>query len=85
MQEQGDNLIDLCKYSFDKRVRKGADNPTIVDMARVTCPPELVEMTQVKRSDDPEEVYEITEELRPADYQNGGAEVEPCRCMGNQT
>ena len=48
-------------------------------MARVTCPEELVEMTQVKRSDDPSEVYEITEDLRPSDYQSGGAEVEPCR------
>ena len=64
-------------------MRLGATNPTIVDMARVTCPPELVEMTQVKRTDDPgypdEEVYEIEEANRPSDYQNGGAEVEPCR------
>ena len=36
----------LFRYSFDKRVRKGADNPTIVDMARVKCPAELVELTQ---------------------------------------
>ena len=41
--------IQLCpsfRYSFDNRVRKGADNPTIVDMARVKCPAELVEFTQ---------------------------------------
>ena len=38
----------LFRYSFDKRVRKGADNPTIVDMARVKCPAELVELTQVR-------------------------------------
>ena len=38
----------LChfRYSFDKRVRNGADNPTIVDMARVKCPAELIELTQ---------------------------------------
>ena len=76
-------LLSNYRYSFDKRVRKDADNPTIVDMARVTCPPELVLMSQVKRTDDPgypdEEVYEIMEENRPADYQNGGTAVEPCR------
>ncbi len=54
-------------------------------MARVTCPPELVEMTQVKRTDDPgyadgEEVYDILEENRPSDYQDGATSVEPCRC-----
>merc|ERR1711872_758119 len=31
MTATGDNLIELCKYSFDKRVRLGATNPTIVD------------------------------------------------------
>ena len=38
--------LDHFRYSFDKRVRNGADNPTIVDMARVKCPAELVELTQ---------------------------------------
>ena len=56
------------RYSFDKRVRMGADNPTIADMARVKCPPELVELTQVERSDDPD-TYEILEENRPSAYQ----------------
>ena len=57
-----------CRYSFDKRVRMGADNPTIADMARVKCPPELVELTQVQRADDPD-TYEILEENRPSAYQ----------------
>jgi len=78
MEMAEDNLIDLCKYSFDKRVRKGPQNPTIVDMARVECPVELVEMTQIKRKDDPS-TYEIEEANRPPAYQNG-AEIEPCHC-----
>ncbi len=76
----GDDLINLCKYSFDKRLRVGMTNPTIVDMARVTCPDELVFLTQVQRSDDPVDTYTIEEENRPTDYKNGGANVEPCRC-----
>ena len=63
MVAAGDNLIELCKYSFDKRARLGASNPTIVDMARVECPAELVEMTQLKRNDDPP-TYTIEEENR---------------------
>ena len=63
METAGDNLIELCKYSFDKRARLGASNPTIVDMARVECPAELVEMTQLKRKDDPD-TYEIEEQNR---------------------
>jgi len=78
MVAAGDNLIELCKYSFDKRARLGASNPTIVDMARVECPAELVEMTQLKRNDDPS-TYSIEEENRPSAYQNG-ATIGPCRC-----
>ncbi|XP_059084701.1 uncharacterized protein LOC131881768 [Tigriopus californicus] len=78
MSAQGDNLVDLCKYSFDKRVRLGSSNPTIVDMARVECPAELVELTQIKRSDDPK-TFEITEANRPGPYQNNPV-IEPCRC-----
>ena len=63
MVAAGDNLIELCKYSFDKRARLGGSNPTIVDMARVECPAELVEMTQLKRNDDPL-TYNIEEENR---------------------
>jgi hypothetical protein len=41
-----DNLIDLCEYSFDKKVRgSNGENPTIVDLARVECPSELYEFT----------------------------------------
>jgi len=55
MKSAGDNLITLCEYSFDKKVRleTNPSNPTIQDMARVKCPPGLVELTQIQRSDDP--------------------------------
>ena len=53
-------------------MRNGADNPTIVDMARVKCPAELVELTQIERADDPE-TYEIEEENRPEPYQGGNS------------
>ena len=39
-----------------------------MDMARVECPPELVEMTQIKRSDDPA-TFTIEEANRPPPYQ----------------
>jgi len=78
MEADGDNLVDLCKYSFDKKVRNGPANPTISDMARVQCPDELVEMTQVKRKDDPA-TFNIEEANRPGAYQNG-ATIEPCHC-----
>ena len=78
MEAAGDNLIELCKYSFDMRTRLGASNPTIVDMARVECPAELVEMTQLKRHEDPAK-YEIEEENRPSAYQNG-ATIGACQC-----
>jgi len=79
MAANGDNLVDMCKYSFDKRVRLGADNPTIVDMARVDCPAELVEMTQVQRNDEPG-TFVMEEANRPSDYQNGAPNVTPCQC-----
>jgi len=79
MAANGDNLVDLCKYSFDKRVRLGAVNPTIVDMARVECPAELVHMTQLQRSDNPA-TFLIEEPNRPAEYQNGAPTLEPCYC-----
>ena len=47
-------------------------------MARVECPAELVEMTWLKRNDDPS-TFEIEEANRPGAYQNG-APIEPCRC-----
>lgn len=54
MVSHGDDLITLCQYGFDKKVRhEGGANPTILDLKRVRCPPELVEFTWFQRSDDP--------------------------------
>lgn len=58
MQAAGDDLVSLCEYSFDLGARgDGADygpaNPTILSIGRVQCPEELVQMTQIQRSDDP--------------------------------
>jgi len=79
MQEAGDTLVDMCKYSFDQRVRKGPQNPTIVDMARVKCPAGLTDMTQIKRTDDPN-TFSIEEANRPTPYQNGAPDLKSCRC-----
>lgn len=49
-----DDLRDLCRYAFDKKVRgEGGMNPTILDLKRIECPKELYDLTQIKRSDDP--------------------------------
>lgn len=57
MAAAGDDLISLCEYSFDMNVRLDIDgetsNPTIRDLARVKCPAGLIEMTQLRRNDDP--------------------------------
>jgi len=55
MKNAGDDLISLCQYSFDKKVRleSNPSNPTILDMKRVKCPAALVELTQLQRTDDP--------------------------------
>jgi hypothetical protein len=51
---QFDDLVALCEYAFDKKVRgEGGSNPTLLDASRVKCPPELVELTGIQRSDDP--------------------------------
>ena len=58
----------------------GGQNPTIVDMARVECPAELVEMTQIKRTDDPN-TFDIEEANRPEEYQQANVgSLEPCHC-----
>ena len=58
----------------------GGANPTIVDMARVECPVELVEMTQLKRTDDPN-TFDIEEANRPEEYQQANVgNLEPCHC-----
>lgn len=56
MQAAGDDLVSLCEYSFDKKVRleTNPSNPTIHDMARVKCPEGLVQHTWFQRSDDPD-------------------------------
>jgi hypothetical protein len=61
MTAAGDDLVSLCQYSFDKRVRgEGGSNPTLLDISRVTCPEELIFFTQIQRSDDPSpETYAI--------------------------
>jgi len=54
MKEVGDSLIDMCELSFDRGYRyEGGGNPSIQDLSRVECPEELVEFTQMKRTDDP--------------------------------
>jgi len=54
MQTVGDDLVSLCEYSFDQGMRgEGGSNPTILSIGRVQCPEELVQMTQIQRSDDP--------------------------------
>jgi hypothetical protein len=72
MKAAGDNLIDLCEYSFDKKTRlEGGGNPTLLDVSRVKCPEGLVEMTQIQRTDEPK-TYKATAEYRPAGVGNGG-------------
>jgi len=54
MQAAGDDLITLCQYGFDKKVRiEGGDNPTVQDVQRVKCPNELVNFTWMLRNDEP--------------------------------
>jgi hypothetical protein len=54
MKLAGDDLVSLCQYSFDNGVRgNGGENPSILSIGRVQCPDELVELTQIQRSDDP--------------------------------
>jgi len=63
MEEAGDSLVALCEYSWDNNVRlsgAGMDaglcqyNPTLLNVARVQCPSELVAMTWMQRSDEPD-------------------------------
>ena len=54
MQAAGDDLRVLCEYGFDKNVRlEGGGNPSLLDVARVRCPSELVTFTQIQRTDEP--------------------------------
>jgi hypothetical protein len=54
MKSAGDNLQQLCHYSFEKKTRgEGGSNPTLLNAVRVKCPAELVELTGIQRSDEP--------------------------------
>ncbi|CAE7800392.1 Dnah7 [Symbiodinium sp. KB8] len=62
MASAGDSLVRMCEYSFDKKVRVSGEglaagpckyNPTLLDVARVRCPEQLVSLTQMQRSDEP--------------------------------
>lgn len=53
MKAAGDSLVELCQYAWDRGVYR---NPSIVSIARVGCPAELVNLTQFRRSDEPAEV-----------------------------
>lgn len=56
MKSAGDDLVTLCEYGFDNGARQeGGGNPSIQSIARVKCPAELVELTQMQRNDDPSE------------------------------
>ena len=55
MKAAGDDLVALCEYGFDKKVRgEGGSNPSLLNVTRVRCPPELVHMTQMQRTDGPD-------------------------------
>lgn len=69
MQAAGDDLVSLCEYSFDQKLRgEGGGNPKITSIGRVRCPKELLHMTQVRRKDEPssyavQEFISLKEEL----------------------
>lgn len=50
-----DSLIDLCEWSFQKKIRTvgaGDTNPKIKKMCQVACPVELYSATGLHRSDE---------------------------------
>lgn len=54
MKAAGDDLVDLCEYGFDMGVRQSnGGNPNILSIGRVQCPEELIDFTQIQRTDDP--------------------------------
>mmetsp|Transcript_13428 Transcript_13428/g.47337 ORF Transcript_13428/g.47337 Transcript_13428/m.47337 type:complete len:363 (-) Transcript_13428:366-1454(-) len=78
MEQAGDSLIALCEYGWDQKVRlSGAGlpageckyNPTILDVSRVKCPEELVHLTQIQRTDEPES-YAAAPQWRPKGFPN---------------
>lgn len=70
MKASKDNLIALCEYAFDKKVRgEGGANPSLLDAHRVKCPEELIDMTGIQRSDDPTS-YGTNDDLRLEGFPN---------------
>jgi hypothetical protein len=60
MKQSGDDLVTLCEYGFDHGARQeGGGNPSILSLARVKCPAELVDLTQIQRTDDPQGYQEV--------------------------
>ncbi|CAE8586800.1 unnamed protein product [Polarella glacialis] len=79
MKAAGDSLVALCEYGWEKKVRmSGAGlpagkckyNPTLLDVARVKCPEELVNLTQMQRTDDPEGFQASAGSVRQASFPN---------------
>jgi hypothetical protein len=67
MKAAGDDLVQLCEYGFEKGVRgdSGDDgNPSILSIVRVPCPRELVNLTQLRRTDEPDEMSEEETSVR---------------------
>jgi len=78
----GEDLGALCEWSFDHGVRGATGaNPSILSIGRVECPMELVEFTQLKRSDDPSG-YSCGSECHQAEHEcllnSGGSEATWC-------
>jgi len=74
MRQAGDSLVALCRIGFDARVRLSsargkACNPTLLDVARVRCPEELVSITQMQRRDEPQG-YDLVAAWRPVGFPN---------------
>lgn len=82
MKSAGDDLQTLCEYGFDNGARgEGGGNPSILSLGRVKCPAELVEFTQIERSDDPD-AYKCgascTTATHKCDLNTGGQSAEWC-------
>jgi len=74
MRAAGDDLVTLCEYGFDMGVRhEGGGNPTINSIKRVACPAELVNLTQLWRSDEPTDAGEATARRLHAAHKCGDA------------
>lgn len=80
MRQAGDSLVSLCEYSWKKKVRvSGAGrpagkckyNPTLLDVSRVRCPEQLVQLTQLQRKDEPQS-FTATPSGRPRGFPNSG-------------